>query len=594
MTAENRDFVNEVKERVDIVDVVSDYVNLKKTGKNYKALCPFHKEKTPSFTVNPTKQFYYCFGCGAGGDVFNFLMEIENITFKESLKLLTDRAGLEMPDQSEADRKRAKLREKLFKLNDLAAKFYNYLLQEHKVGKQALEYLENRGFDENDINRFKLGFAPDKWDSLLNFLVNKGYKPQNLVKAGLIIKKNNNKLYDRFRNRVIFPIFNIRGEVLAFGGRILDEKISQPKYLNSPETLIYDKGKSLYGLNNAHSSFRKKNEAIVMEGYTDVLTAHKFNIKSAVASLGTSLTSKQARLLKRYVSSVYIAYDADTAGTGATLRGLDILKNEGLKVRVIVLPPNEDPDDFIQDKGEKAFLKLKEKALTLVEFKVNQILNKYNVEDPEDKINITHNVVEIIAELEDPVEREIYSQQIAQKLDLDTNLIYSEVERKYKNNNKKDKNDKNRYTKNVNKTKTANSINILRLEKNILKTYIDYPEIRNFIKEKLEAKHFQNKSNQNIFKLLKKKKITEDLSWIEDINNKKLYNSIMKLIINEENENALKCIEGWIKKLKSNYYFKQKEKLYKKLQKTKIETDTLNKLLVIYQKLNIESRKEVI
>src|SRR6056297_614782 len=413
----SNEFKEEVKDRVDIVDVISDYVKLKKSGKNYKGLCPFHQEKTPSFTVNPANQFYHCFGCGDGGDVFSFLIEIEHITFFESLKMAAERAGMELPNQSDHQKKVANFRDKIFEINMISAKFYNYLLLKHDIGKKALAYLKNRNYSEDDIKKYSLGFAPDKWTALYKFLKNKGYTKDEMVKAGLLVKKNEQKFYDRFRNRIIFPIFNSRSEVLAFGGRIIDDSINQPKYLNSPDTMVYDKSDNLYGLNWAKKYMRKSNNAIIMEGYTDVLTAHMNGIKNAVASLGTSLTEKQAKMLKRYVSKVYIAYDSDTAGAKATLRGLEILKEEGLNVKVIKLPEDTDPDDFIKLRGEKKFLNLKDDSLSLIEFKVDNIISSKNLRNADDRINTTHKIVEVLAQIKDPIEREVYTKEIAKKID---------------------------------------------------------------------------------------------------------------------------------------------------------------------------------
>ena len=439
----SNEFKEEVKDRVDIVDVISDYVKLKKSGKNYKGLCPFHQEKTPSFTVNPANQFYHCFGCGAGGDVFSFLMEIEHITFFESLKMTAERVGMELPNQSNHQKKVANFRDKIFEINMISAKFYNYLLLKHDIGEKALAYLKNRNYSEDDIKKYSLGFAPDKWTALYKFLKNKGYTKDEMVKAGLLVKKNEQKFYDRFRNRIIFPIFNSRSEVLAFGGRIIDDSINQPKYLNSPDTMVYDKSDNLYGLNWAKKYMRKSNNAIIMEGYTDVLTAHMNGIKNAVASLGTSLTEKQAKMLKRYVSKVYIAYDSDTAGAKATLRGLEILKEEGLNVKVIKLPEDTDPDDFIKLRGEKKFLNLKDDSLSLIEFKVDNIISSKNLRNADDRINTTHKIVEVLAQIKDPIEREVYTKEIAKNIDLDADLLYQEVEKRREKTKRTNKNNKN-------------------------------------------------------------------------------------------------------------------------------------------------------
>ncbi|HLV08659.1 MAG TPA: DNA primase, partial [Halanaerobiales bacterium] len=375
MSVSNNHIIEEIKSSIDIVNIISEYVELKRTGKNYKGLCPFHQEKTPSFNVNPERQFFYCFGCGEGGDVFSFLMKIDNITFQEALKILARRSGITLPDYTDRERRIGEQREKVFAINNFVAKYYNYILTNSKAGEKAVDYLDRRGFSAEDIHKFKLGYAPQGWTTLLNFLKSRNYTTEELLKAGLIVKGRNNKLYDRFRERIIFPIFNICGEVLAFGGRIINTTEKNiPKYLNSPETVIYRKGETLYGLNWACDVIRKTGEVIIMEGYTDILTAHCHGLCNAVASLGTALTYKQARLLKRYASMVYIAYDADSAGEQATIRGLDVLKKSGLDVKVINLPGQMDPDDFIQREGKDGFDTEKEKALTLMEFKLQKVI----------------------------------------------------------------------------------------------------------------------------------------------------------------------------------------------------------------------------
>ena len=584
----SNEFKEEVKDRVDIVDVISDYVNLKKSGKNYKGLCPFHQEKTPSFTVNPANQFYHCFGCGAGGDVFSFLMEIEHITFFESLKMAAERAGMELPNQSESQKKVANFRDKIFEINNLSARFYNYLLLKHDIGKKALEYLKNRNYSEEDIKRFSLGFAPDKWTALYKFLNNKGYTKDEMVKAGLLIKKSEQKFYDRFRNRIIFPIFNSRGEVLAFGGRIIDDSINQPKYLNSPDTMVYDKSDNLYGLNWAKNSMRKSNNAIIMEGYTDVLTAHMHGIKNAVASLGTSLTEKQAKMLKRYVSKIYIAYDSDTAGAKATLRGLEILKEEGLNVKVIKLPENTDPDDFIKLRGKEKFLKLKKDSLSLIEFKVDKIVSDKNLENADDRVSTTHKIVDVLAQINDPIEREVYAKEIAKKIDLDGDLLYQEVEKRKDKIKRNNENNKKRKYKNLQKNnkKENNMQGINDIEKKILKFYIDYPEFRDFIKEKINKDYFFNNITQQIWEKINsvefEKKPDEVFLELENNDIKKIY---MKLKVEEKIDINKSILKAYLQQFEENYQYRYKFKLYKNLQNENISLVDLNKILISYQRL---------
>jgi len=398
LTRYSDEFIDELKENVDIVDLISDYLELKKTGNRYKGLCPFHSEKTPSFFVNPDNNFYHCFGCGAGGDSINFVMEIENLTFIESVKMLAERSGMELPDMSNQQRQVYKEREKIFSLNKLAARFYNYLLTDTNMGKEALEYLNKRGFNEEDIKRFNLGYAADEWQLLLNFLKKKDFSMHLIKKAGLISEGNNNSHYDKFRNRVMFPIFNNRGEVIAFGGRILDSEDNYgPKYLNSPETQIFSKKKNLYGLHLAKDRIRKENSCIIMEGYTDVIQAHKNGFKNSIASLGTAFTEEQAKLIKRYAENAYIAYDADTAGNKATLRGLDILNNTGINVKVIELEEGSDPDQLLKNEGSDVFNELIENAVNLIDFKINMIVKDKNLSEPGIRKKVLRSIVELLS-----------------------------------------------------------------------------------------------------------------------------------------------------------------------------------------------------
>ncbi|MFW6006455.1 MAG: DNA primase [Bacillota bacterium] len=578
MNISYEEFKEKVRNSVDIVNVISEYIELKKVGNNFKGLCPFHQEKTPSFTINPDQQFYHCFGCGAGGDVFEFLMEIENISFKEAINLLADRAGIEPPSRTNRQREYYNKRDKVVEINNLAAKFYHYLLLNKKVGESALSYLKNRGFKEDDIEKYYLGYAPDRWKSLLNFLAKKGYDKEELIQAGLVRKKNNN-YYDRFRGRIIFPIFNIRDEVLAFGGRILDENSNMPKYLNSPGTIVYNKGDNLYGINWAKSSIRKSGNAIIMEGYTDVLTAHRAGINNAVASLGTALTNSQARVLNRFAETVYIAYDADTAGAAATLRGLDILKKTGLEVKVITLPEGEDPDDFIQNYGKEKFKKLQQEALNLFDFKIKQIIGDKDNFEAEEKINLSHRLIKLLSNIEDAIEQDIYVEKVAVRMNIDKELIKNEI-KKYKN---KDKKSKKRYNKNINNTGSISSI--IKLERKILKSFIDFPEYRKDIIDKIKPVYFTDEY----------KKVTEWLwshysdtisSCVSEIEDEKVKKTLMSLMVKEQNNVSFSIVCNWINKFKDNIIFKNKFKIYKRLQQgNKITLASLNKFLISFKEV---------
>ena len=445
----NEDFIEKVRFSNDIIDVVSEYTNLKKSGKSYKGLCPFHDEQTPSFNVSPDQQLYYCFGCGVGGNIFNFIMEVEGLTFTEAVEFLAERANIELPEQNNSQVRKRKVsqRKKLLKIHKLATQFYNYLLLESDLGEQAYNYLLERGFDEEIIEKFQLGFAPNRWQGLYNFLSDKGYSDQILVKSGLILpRKNSEGYYDRFRNRVMFTIFDHRHQAIGFGGRVLSSD-DHPKYLNSPETQLFDKSANLYGLNWAKKSMRQSNEVIITEGYTDVITASQAGVENVVASLGTSLTSQQAKVLKRYVEQVYIAYDADVAGAKATVRGLDILKNEGLNVKVITLGHDQDPDEYIKEQGAKKFLAQKENATSLIQFKINQELDAKDLSNVDERVNVVQDILPILNAIDDEVERDEYLKQVSEKLQIRLEVLRSELN-KFEKSQHQDRKDRQRNNNN--------------------------------------------------------------------------------------------------------------------------------------------------
>lgn len=552
MSGNFEEFVEKIKNTVDIVDFISDYVPLKRSGNNYKGLCPFHQEKTPSFNVNQENQFYYCFGCGAGGDLFKFLMEIENITFKEALEVLASRAGLSIPTYNSPYQEQEILeRERIFNLHSLTARFYHYILLKTTAGKKALEYLSRRGFTEEDFRNYYLGYAPQTWDSLLKFLLKKGFTTEEILKAGLVTRGKSGHYYDRFRDRVIFPIFNIRGEVIAFGGRILEESNSAPKYLNSPETVIFKKSENLYGLNWARNSIRESASAIVMEGYTDVMTAHKYGLNNTIASLGTAFTAEHARLLKRYAQNIYIAYDADTAGAAATLRGMELLEREGLNVKVIQLPASMDPDDFIKKEGKEGFSSLVESAVSLIDYKVQQLEKEHDPATIEGKISFTKELVRLFARIDDQVKRDIYVQALAEKYNIEIETINKAI-RLYrsKDSKNKDKNYNYRYTKIDNKTR--DKVNINNIEGNFLKLYLEKIAEREKFLQYLEPVNFTGPYKKLVKVLLAE--ATDNLDELiarVDEESRKL---IMALLVRDNHQHPREIISSFSKKIKRDIY----------------------------------------
>ncbi len=403
--------IEEVRERNDIVDVISGYVKLQKKGSNYFGLCPFHNEKSPSFSVSPQKQMYYCFGCGAGGNVITFVMEYENYSFQEALKMLADRAGVKLPEAeySKEERDRADKRSALLEVNKLAANYFYYQLRQPQ-GKAGYEYFRRRELTEETIRRFGLGYANKTSDDLYRYLKSKGYQDGLLKESGLVTLEERGS-YDKFWNRVMFPIMDPNSRVIGFGGRVMGD--GEPKYLNSPETLIFDKGRNLYGLNYARTSREKS--LLVCEGYMDVIAMHQAGFTNAVASLGTALTSRHAALLKRYTEQVILTYDSDGAGVKAALRAIPILREAGVSARVLDLRPYKDPDEFIKNKGKDEFKKRVDGARNSFLFEIDVLRRDYQTEDPEQKTRFIHAAAGKLLVFEEAMERDSYIQAVARE-----------------------------------------------------------------------------------------------------------------------------------------------------------------------------------
>ncbi|MGI5839840.1 MAG: DNA primase [bacterium] len=422
--------IDEIRQKTDIAALIAEDVLLKKTGRNLTGLCPFHSERTPSFTVSPDKQIYYCFGCGAGGDVFSFLMQRRGLSFPEAVKFLAERSGVNLPDEagSAEEKARQKALAELYRVNEMAMQYFSYNLTGTKQGTQALAYLRRRGVTADSIEIFRLGWALPAWEGLLAAAREKDCPAELLAKAGLVSKRQQGDgYYDRFRGRLMFPIFDLTGKVIGFGGRVLDD--STPKYLNSPETPLFEKGKNLYAFHLARPEIRRRNQAIVMEGYMDVIAAHQSGVGNAVASLGTALTADQGRTLHRYGQDIVIAYDADAAGAKATVRGLELLTEIGCNVRVAELPPGDDPDAFIRRKGKEAFGRLLERALSLTDYKLKLLFAANNHSSIEGRTNIIKQAAPIISALTSSSEQELYIRALAKRLEVTEEALRTDIRR---------------------------------------------------------------------------------------------------------------------------------------------------------------------
>jgi DNA primase len=418
-------FLQELKLRNDITEIASSYVNLKRHGRNMVGLCPFHGEKTPSFNIYTENGSFYCFGCGAGGDVITFIMKIENLDYVEAVKFLAQRAGMEMPENTYDD-SMSKLRMRIYEANREAARFFHSTLISPR-GQSGLNYLRGRALSDRTIRHFGLGFADDDWNSLCNHLKNKGFSEYEILSANLAFKnRSGNGIHDRFVNRVMFPIIDLRGNVIAFGGRIMtDEK---PKYLNTSDTPVFKKSENLFSLNNAKSSDTRT--LILCEGYMDVIALNQAGFTNAVATLGTALTNEQAVLMKRYADEVIICYDADGAGQKATARAIQILRNAGLPIKILTVPSGKDPDEFIRSKGENgpaAFKLLIDKCGNDVEYRLMKLRENYNLTTTDGKVAFLNDAVKIVASIESPIERDVFASKLCAELEIDKNAFNDQI-----------------------------------------------------------------------------------------------------------------------------------------------------------------------
>ena len=490
--------LEDILSRVDIVELISGYIPLKRAGRNFRALCPFHHEKTPSFMVSSDRQIYHCFGCQAGGNAFNFLIQYERLEFPEAVQTLAKKAGVVLPESQKQDDKTTSLITQLYKINELTASFYESNLNS-TAGLEAKNYLLKRGINEMTMKLFKLGVASGSWDTLTNHLRNKSINLSLLEKAGLVLTKEGGGYYDRFRDRIIFPIFDIKSRVLAFGARVVpgagkdaDENAS-PKYINSPETPIYIKGRNLYGLNLAKDAIRENDSVVIVEGYLDFIIPYQAGLKNIVASLGTALTTEQARLIKRYTHNVVMVYDADAAGQMAVLRTLDIFIEEGMNVKVVSLPEGFDPDSFTRKNGIGNFKEKINQAASLFDYKLRVLRARYSIKDIEAKALIAFEMLLTINRFKNAILKAEYIKRLAQELDIREDALLQELNK-------------------IKETKTYSGLdtqapakkvlNINPTEKLLIKLMLEEEELINQIRERLEPADFQDERTARIVSLM--------------------------------------------------------------------------------------------
>ncbi len=431
--------IDEIKNRLDIVDVVKGYVKLEKAGVNYRALCPFHSEKTPSFFVSPSRQIWHCFGgCGKGGDIFRFIMEVEGVEFNDALRILAAKAGVELKKQ---DPKIKTERQRTYEICELATRFFEKKLKEPSV-KKAKEYLIERGITQESIEKWRLGYSSESWDELINFLESKDYSSKEIEKAGLAVKKEgSNRCYDRFRGRIMFPIFDFSSQPIGFGGRIFDpdnKKLKEAKYLNTSNTLIYDKSKILYGLDKARSEARKKQFFILVEGYTDVIMSHQAGIENVIATSGTALTSYQLIVLKRYCNNLIMAFDMDAAGGSATKRGIELAQENDFNIKVALMPEGLDPADLIFEEP-KSWEKTLKESVPIVSFYFQTAFSRFDSSIPENKKKIARIVLPVIKKIDSDIEKDFWIQKLAEKLEVRDKAVIEDLIKIKDNSSKKEK-----------------------------------------------------------------------------------------------------------------------------------------------------------
>lgn len=569
------EFIEEVRLANEIIDVISEYISLKPRGKNFFGLCPFHNEKTPSFSVDPQKQLYHCFGCGEGGNVFNFIMAQERLDFIEAVKFLAERKGISLPgslDKAEDEEAKRK-RQELYKINRAAALFYHQNLLS-KEGIHALEYLRSRGIANKTIRTFGLGYAPDSWNATMDYLINQGFDKDLLIQIGLVVEKGDST-YDRFRNRIMFPIIDHRDRVVGFGGRVMDDSL--PKYLNSSESPIFNKSSILFGLNLAKRQ-RPVDHIIIVEGYLDVIALYEYGFHNVVASLGTALTQDQAKLLRRYTPNIYIAYDGDAAGQRATARGLDILKDAGCIVKVIKLPKGMDPDDILREHGVEYFNKLINNAVSLTDYKLEQLRSVYDLDNSEDKVEFATKAAEILVEVDNPLERDVYIQKLYTTTGFRPELIYrliDQLESKKKPGLKRNVVGNNRYTKSVSKVKLGLPANI-KAEKHLIRLMIESGEMARTIINQLGDIEFEDSIHREVLDIIKRlleKDIephaAQILNYVQDHQRRCKLTEIFKLEM--EYDNVDKYIKDCVDELRR--YKLEKRGNYLKEQISKMERE---------------------
>jgi DNA primase len=593
------DKILEIKNAADIVDLVSEVVQLKKAGKNFVGLCPFHAEKTPSFTVSPEKQIFYCFGCGAGGNIFSFLMKTEGLAFPEAARSLARRYGIDIPNRSLTPEQKQRMseRESLLEINRQAMDFFARALRRGASGQAAMAYLSKRGLSPDIMDRFNLGYAPKGWDHLLNFFLKKGVPPARLERSGLILpKKDGRGYYDRFRDRIIFPIIDVNQAVIGFGGRVMDDTL--PKYLNSPETPVYNKSRSLYGLHLSKDKCRQVQTVYIVEGYLDLLTLHQNGIENAVATLGTALTADHVRMLSRYVPRMILVYDSDEAGLRSALRCIDIFwkehvdfsrgdvfREEKADTHILVLPDGHDPDSYLREKGPGAFEKAASHAPGIISFLIEQSIGMHGL-STEGKIRVVTDLKNPLSAINDNVARSLYIKQLSERIGLEEKIILEKVREDSAETEKRNIGHKKKYSDRSGS----------RLEQQIVAMMLQFPNIMPEIKRNNVIEFIENPHLQSIGKTILEHQLSsvEQISGLlSRIDNPEQQRLISALAMTEESWDESGCMKLIVQFVKQGQKRRDRQILDRiKAAEKQNDQETLNSLLKEKQKMAVQSQKQ--
>ena len=584
------EILDEVKRSNDIVEVVSQYVSLKRSGRNYFGLCPFHNEKSPSFSVSPDKQIFHCFGCGVGGNVFTFISKIEGIGFKEAIEVLAEKANIVLPKNNDyVDSAKEELKAKVYKVNTFTAEFYHKKLYDPS-SKVAQEYVKKRKLNNETLKSYKIGFSGN-YDELYQALKKEGFQDQEILESGLVNKNENGTHIDRYRNRLMIPILDERNRVIGFGGRILTEDKSpkNPKYINSPANIVYEKGRNLFGLNVAKKGDTKK--LLIVEGYMDAISLHQRGITNVVAALGTALTTQQGWLLRKNCEQVILGFDADGAGQKAVQRSMEVMQNMGCDIRVLQMPRSEakDPDEYILKYGSARFQKLMDDAISLVEYKIKILRQGLNLDNASDKIKFLNEIAKLLSKIDNTIEREIYIEKIAKGYNISKEAIYAEVTKLQYKDNKGSKileSDRNSVVRRSPQKKNVVSEDIIKRENTIIAILLNDPSTAELIHKNIKIEDFKDERNIEILSQIYKEieKENDNLSIIVDhIEDDEIRNHLAKIMVEDYGiTDNKKAIQDILKKYNEEKLKNRRDEI---LEKIELETDS-EKKRALGQELN--------